>query len=653
MKYAGYVLPAVFLLGGVAVGRFAWPTGNTIPGSLSPPASGLGRSSTSSQSHASTGAAPPGVVPDKIPLPPRPAQPELAELWDFLQALERATTPDDLRTLWDSLPPPEGNPKESPSAESWHRLMIERWAELDPAGAIAFHKKNSPDKPQHYQLIFQTWARLDPESALTALQAEPDKSLMSQGVAGFLSSFREEPVMFIRWARRLASAGSLKLQEDEISTWCPDEFLIRLLKTDPSGLEEIAAHLDPSFAQHLETLKLLQQATTDLPGLLSELKAHPLAPEDSARLARNLVGLSLTRPAAAIALLDALSDASGGAPSLDGIYHEEVAGLLLKHLAKTDPSAAAAFLSKHVGTDNRIGGIDIVFSEIFATDPAGALVIAEVLPPYPTELIPLPSFKDRQAALEILPSAPPSWRRDRLIQSTLDQWQRESPTEVQAWVDNLPPGEWHDRAAAALAGKEIHQNLLALDLQKITLGGKTAPSPIYLAEVESAATMAAQSDLDGTLARLANWPPGPARQSAMEAAGVIAANQSTAKALAWAQQIPDPYAAADAVRGVIGILTQFEPLAASEWLSSLTPGALREAAVDRFSEKIAELDPMASLSWAATLSDPVARDKRLKASFQKWLSDDPTSAAAGLAEIPGLSPQDRKALVTTSLPSAK
>jgi len=239
------------------------------------------------------------------------------------------------------------------------------------------------------------------------------------------------------------------------------------------------------------------------------------------------------------------------------------------------------------------------------------------------------------------------------LQTTLDQWQRESPAEAQAWMEALPPSEWRDRAAAILSAKDLNQNLVSLQLQEITLRHHSAQTPAELKEVEQISNMAAQTDPAATLAMLGSWPPGPARQSALEQTAIVAAGQSTAKALEWAQQIPDPAAAADAIRGVMRVWTDNEPRAASAWLSNLAPGPMREAAVDRFAETIAALDPAASFAWATTLGDPAARSARLETTYRKWATDDPARAAAALAEIPGLRPADLQQLRTPPAPAAK
>ncbi len=602
---------------------------------------------------------PNAALPDQVAAPTapaitsipktRPSQPALADWWDFLKTLERATLAD-LPALWDVLPLPERTPPVSPGNSPRHRMLIERWTELDPVGALAFIKEKAPEETLLFVVGFESWAQLDPEAALTALQGESNPEIQNPGIAGFLHSFMEEPAQLIQWAKRFTWIDTSQLKQDTFARECPDDLFRRLLAADRTGLYEIADHLPPWFRQQIDRLALIVQATTDLPSVLAALKENPLSQEAASALAGDLGSLAKSHPANALAILDALSAASDGTPLLkEGAGILAVAGPLVKYLAASDPAAAVAFINKHLESSNRFSLAEPLYSELFASNPAAALIVAQTLPFLPTEFVPLPIFKDRQTALEILPDAPPSWRRDQALQSTLDQWRRESPIEAQAWVDALPAGEYRDRAAAIMEGQEKHSRVLALNLQEFTLRNQPDPTPFALEELGKSASQAVQADPSGTLALMGGWAPGPARQLAMEKAASFVAGQSTAKALDWVQQIPDPTAQAEAVRGVLGIWTAHEPLAASEWLPTLAPGPVREAAVDRFAETIAALDPAASLAWAVTLTDPAARTARLETTYRKWITDDP-GAAAVLSEIPGLSPSDVQQLLT--LPAA-
>ncbi|MES2467322.1 MAG: hypothetical protein V4675_08485 [Verrucomicrobiota bacterium] len=582
----------------------------------------------------------------------RPTQPDLADWWDFLQTLERATLAE-LPALWDALPLPERNPPASPGSSPRHRMLIERWTELDPAGALAFVKEKAPEESLLFVVVFESWAQLDPEAALTALQGESNPEIQNRGVAGFLHSFMEEPAQLIQWAKRFTWIDTSNLKQYSFARECPDDLWRRLLAADRTGLYEIAAHLPPWFRQKIDRIALMEQATTDLPSALASLKERRLTQEEVSALAGDLGSLAKSHPASALAILEALSAASDGTPLMKGdAVALEIVGPLVKHLAASDPAAAAAFINKHLYPSNRFSLVDAIYPELFAANPAAALIVAQALPLFPTELTPLPTFKDRQTALDILPKAPPSWRRDQALQSTLDQWQRESPAEAQAWVNALPPGEWRDRASAILEGQAMNSSVLSLKLQEITLRHQPDQTPFAVEDMGKAASQAAGADPSGTLALLGGWPPGPARELAMEKAASFAAGQSTAKALDWVQQISDPSAQAEAVRGVLGIWTTHEPLAASEWLPTLAPGPVREAAVDRFAETIAALDPAASLAWAVTLTDPTSRSARLEKTYRKWVTDDPTASAA-LREIPGLSPADVQQLLTLPTPATK
>lgn len=637
LKKSPLLLPPAFLLIGLAAGRY-------VPAARAPEnVSGL----------VSTVVEVPAAAAREGKLTPRSAQPHLADWRDFIQQLERATTAD-LEKIWESLPRgKDGQGNMSPGSSPRHRLVIERWAELDPAGALSFVKEKVPDEILLAVVVFQTWTQHDPESALTALQGETNSKYQHPGIAGFLLSFREEPGKMVQWAKRFTWVDAKELDLNRFKRDCPDELLRRLLEADRPGLYEIAKHMPPWFEQRLESLTFLDMAANDLSAAIASLKTRILTKEHAAGIADFLGTLSQTHPAKAIAILDALSDFADGGKLVKGESGKKIAADLVKYLAASDPTAAAAFISRHLDISTGFQLVESSYHELFATNPAAALQVAQALPPYAPEIFPGPEFHDRQTALAVLPSSPSSWWRDRALQTTLDQWQKESPAAARAWMDSLPPGEFRDRAAVVLAGQDLNKNLVSLQLQEITLRNQTSFNPAELKSLQMATGMAVRADPAGTLSVLGGWPPGPGRETAMESAASVAAGQSTAQALAWAQQIPDPAAQAEAIKGVVGVWTAHEPLAASEWLPTLPPGPVREAAVDRFAENMAELDPAASLAWAGSLADPAARAKRLESTWRKWVSSDPAGAAAALAEIPGLTPADVQLLQTAPSSNAR
>ena len=155
MKIAGLLLPPLFLLSGIVFGRY-FPSASKpreFPAPIQP-------------YHTAPSA--PSSAQNSIKSAARPTQPVLADWWDFLQTLERATLAD-LPALWEALPLSERNPPAGPGDSAHHQMLIERWTELDPAGAQAFVKQKARDEIGLFFIVFQTWAQQDPESALAAL----------------------------------------------------------------------------------------------------------------------------------------------------------------------------------------------------------------------------------------------------------------------------------------------------------------------------------------------------------------------------------------------------------------------------------------------------------------------------------------------------
>jgi hypothetical protein len=560
--------------------------------------------------------------------------PAPADWRDFLQTLEHATTAD-LPALWDSLSVPEypinGGMQKSPR----HRLLMERWTELDPTGALAFIEEKPLNKQAFQVLIFQTWARLDPEAALAALKHSPHPEIQVAGAAGFLVSYLDQPAELLNWAKRLTWVKTNLLEKQDLLAVCPDDLLRTLLEIDRPGLFEIAAHLPDWFRQHLDHLVLFQQAATDLPAVLASLKAQAPTQKEIEAIASDLGMLAETQPASALDILEVLHTASNGKVLLTAENSAGITPAILKYLVARDPQEARMFLEKYLSEEARRDFCQNTYPELFASNPAAALVIAQALPFMSPDTVHLPVFKDRATALAILPEAPPSWRRDQAVLDTLQKWQNESPAAARAWLDALPAGEWRDRAAAVLQGQGQSENLLTLEMQGITLQHHPDQSPSALEEAGLYARRAAEADPAGTLALLGEWAPGSARQAALEKAASVAAGQNTAQALAWAQQIPDPSAQAEAIQGLMAVWAKHEPLAASEWLPTLAPGPVREAAVDRFAETISSLDPAAGFAWAATLTDPTARAARLETTYWKWAAEDPAAARATAQATPG------------------
>ncbi len=630
MKIIGLLLPPAFLVLGITLGHYfpaapANPQPSPSPGIPAPAA--------------------PSPAQNAAVAAPRPGQPALADWWDFLQTLESATL-DDLPALWEALPASDpGGPRQI--------MVVERWAELDPPGALAFFRLKVPDQEMIPVIVFQTWAQLDPEVALTALQGQADRKIQALGAGGFLLSFKEDPARLIQWAKRFTWMDTSQLDQANFAAACPDDLLRCLLEADRPGLYEIAPHLPPWFLLRLETLTLLQQATTDLPGVLAVLRDRTLTKDEATQMAEQLTPLAESAPEKAVTILEALRTASGGAALLGHNAPHNLGPALVKHLAARDPEAAVTFIKQHFEQAAIMNLGDTAYHELIANHPAAALVIATAIPLMPLEIIPMPTFKDRGTALAILPEAPPSWRRDQAMQAVLDQWHRESPDEALTWLKTLPEGEWRERASAILEAPDAHANVISLKLQELTVRHHPDRIESVLEDVRKTAGQAAQSDLPATLGTLADWPSGPAREAALHEAARFGATRDTAGTLARVQQFADPAVQAEGIRGVLAVWTAHEPLAASGWLPTLTAGPVREAAVDTFAETIAALDPSASMAWAATLTDPAARSARLDATYRQWAAEDPTGAAGALAAIPGLSPADLPQLTTPEKPAAR
>ncbi|MEN8775087.1 MAG: hypothetical protein ABF382_16190 [Akkermansiaceae bacterium] len=71
---------------------------------------------------------------------------------------------------------------------------------------------------------------------------------------------------------------------------------------------------------------------------------------------------------------------------------------------------------------------------------------------------------------------------------------------------------------------------------------------------------------------------------------------------------------------------QHDPMAASEWISTLDEGPNRDRSVETLVSSISKTDPKAGFIWGATVSDDSMRKNTLTQSLRSWVKTDPDAA---------------------------
>ena len=157
-----------------------------------------------------------------------------------------------------------------------------------------------------------------------------------------------------------------------------------------------------------------------------------------------------------------------------------------------------------------------------------------------------------------------------------------------------------------------------------------------------------RQDLDGAV----KWAETIAgRADAHEAVADIAdemAGKNPQQAAAWVAKLPAGASQNHAFEDVYETWTHSDPLAASQSLTSMTPGPGRDAAVQAFSGTLAKENPADALTWAGTISDPKERVDLQVSIARRWQANAPGEAQAWITanlpadlQVQALTPQKR------------
>jgi hypothetical protein len=631
------LIPLLLLAIGVLAGRFVWPRQRGIP------------EDEKARVNAAWAAAAQDTGFSESALTQRPAQPELAKIWDFLQRLE-STPVSEFPALWAELEA-AGNENQglNNSHSSAEILFAERWAELDPEAAFAFFAEQG-DQNFLIAAIFRTWARMNVETALAAVTAEKDENRRGAALAGIFNAAAENPANLIAWGRRLSFIDTSKLEPAHFDRVIPPDALRRAFESDPAGVRELAASMPAWFRLRLDALETARELATDLPAALARMDAASLTKQNATSFLLDMMPLLESHPEKLPAVIAHLTAKLG--PAWMDLRDSDRLMPLLTALATTAPDKVRSLL--HQAGRDSIGVVLArahVAAELFATDPRLALQVA---PPGDTwvsdftggPLLPPGAAGPPEQALELVRTAPSSTMRDSLLHEALTSLMKSSPDAAAAWVSALPPGELQDTARVTLDHSDYNPAQLALERAAASAahGGENAAS---LGLVQAAAKRLLANDPAAATAQIMSWPASPARDAALETSGREWANAATPEALDWVESLPAD-AKSRALGGVMQSWAAAEPAEASGYLAALPSGPSRDAPAAGFARGLAEVDPASALLWGVTVQDPALRATTLRDVAERWLREDPDSAREGLASIPGLTQLERTTLATAS-----
>lgn len=465
--------------------------------------------------------------------------------------------------------------------------IMERWTEIDPVGALA----GAGDDRRRKSMVLRQWAHLDPVAALAAAGGDFDDAIQQ----GMMETDPDHA--FSRWQEiapgkpfpitRLEFALRSQVQRD------PETAMRQVPDDNESQTNGIRGEMFSVFMDRDP------ESALKFAGSSSDVRVRQ----------QLLTAFAERFPARAEPLLD----------TLWGPEKSAIAVVAARARAKEDPEAAARWLRTQVPAEEFEGALRQFtlsqggmsagqLSGILKLCPdaaAGEKLLWDVAEsPASGSAVKQLLLESREAgslsaarqllAFKVLPAAQataltggaPGFSPDEgagMLKQLTRTWNPGNATEVAAAISAMP-----ESMQSSAAGSFVSQTgFVDPNLGGYPRGAKLTAE--NTAAIFSALTPEAQARTALNFA----WKQleDPAR-----AAGTLALSSVS---------MDDPAAAA-VYEKVAGNWTVTDPLAASEWIRNLPPGAARDAAALTLIESQAASDPAAAGAWAGTLRDPVA-----------------------------------------------
>lgn len=512
-------------------------------------------------------------------------------------------------------------------AYPWPAGIFEKWAERDPAAAVAaLDRMNGQGQFFAVYSVFRTLGRKQGESFLSIAESIENPVVRQRALGTLLISIGDrDPARALELAEQYEDSGSWTL----------------------GRIYDAWASMDPDAAIHHATGSLNASEFTQVVRRISEQwalsdpdAALTFALDLQARVDREsaLTGVFsslLERDVgAALELLSTIDDPSMRAAIVAREQHKLVA---------LDFESVLGVLESSVSGSALQTGLGGVLRELARSDPVGIRDFVMDLPPGPF--------------------------RERSIDQMIGEWAGQNPNAAFEWISTLAPGP--DRSALYKRSLEAfaERNPVAASEFVLQVG-----DPVLRSELaESIGRELAGYDPASALAWLERWPDAASFESVglsvLREVGKVDPVSALETALALSEESTDlpqrifphiarrqPAIAAEYLhsleedtqaRMASNLADSYfrqDSHAAHLWMESLEPGPVRGRAVEGLVQVMAPHDPSYAFTWADSVTDPARRVDLLRETFRNWGEFDPEAANEALRRVQGLSTADRDQL---------
>ena len=503
--------------------------------------------------------------------------------------------------------------------QSFRAALISEWAQVDPAGGLAFFLGKGPDANQRQQ-FFGEWLARDPQAAVSSLLAAGE-GWDKIGRECLTDIARRVP------ARVPEIVSLLPATEEYWDNSVRDAFAI-VAEGDLSAARKAAeAMTGPNREQALSGVARAW-AKSDVNAAIAWAKALPQGTDQNEVVRAALVGAASVNPAAALDLVGIVP--AGGRYAY---FASSTGARVLAEAAKTDFDATVAWVASnpgHVGREDLFGLAHIVTEKLNA-DPAGFLAtqkangtLAALVPAIESALM-NDSSAQRARVWDWLKDQPENDTTRALRNEVLNSASWQDPALALQLVRDLP-----NNAEGNAAVKEIARCLFngGQFLHRFDALLTQAPDRLRQPLIESAF-----SSLNGeTLDNPQKWInrltllPDSARATATESIARAWAQQMPEEAIVWASSLAPGDTRNGADGAIASAWAKTDAYAAADWVASLSPGADRDRGAESLVLAVADKYPREAWEWALSISDATERDRAAAQAVRAMAARDPATA---------------------------
>jgi hypothetical protein len=281
-----------------------------------------------------------------------------------------------------------------------------------------------------------------------------------------------------------------------------------------------------------------------------------------------------------------------------GSTYDQKVGDVVRSMAEADPNRAMEFMQQMRPGSARMNALSSIASMMAERDPAGALAFAQSLEYEDERERALGSMGwqlsrngGEAARALILNSEDPMLQR-KVASQMVGEWTKYDRQGALAWVESLSD----EQARNSSVGQVLNHWIQSEPSEAISYMVNDLPENRLSSNLSSAYSQWARQDPEAAVAGLAQLPD--------------------------SEKVKE----ADIYNRVAQAYVQHDPMAASEWISTLDDGPARDASVKTLVGNISKTDPEAGFIWSETIADADARKNSLRQTVQKWVKDDPDAA---------------------------